>query len=519
LLAFILGIEAIVVSVYADGAALASKPGIVTRFVGEHGAWIVKGLIGFGALFAIFVLLAYRSGLALLAGEIAATSINARWFSLHFAAIALFGVLSRALYADSSGGFPPDVIAVAWIGAAFAVVSTVGLAVAPCNIWSRLIRGTRKLIVSAFAASALACFAGAMSWNLWGSTSRLTFTLVRFILGFFVTNIVVQPWAMRVGTHRFTVVISEQCSGLEGAALILIFGLFWLVLCRKDLRFPQAIALVPAGVAILFLLNAVRIAALILIGHAGAREIATRGFHSQAGWIAFNCVAFAFAIASRHLPWFTVAPRHHVAEFAAAPYLAPFLAILAAGMISRASSGIFEWPYGLRVLAALAALWFFRKRFTEVDWRTGWPGPLTGVVVFAFWIGFDRVSGAAMPSALAAATPTLRNAWIALRVIGAVLTVPIAEELAFRGFLLRRLVSADFENVAWRNFTMFALLASSVLFGLMHGDRWLAGTLAGLCYAGVSLRTGRLGEAIAAHATTNALIAIYVLCFGHWYFW
>ena len=492
---------------------------MITRFVGDYGAWIVKGLIGFAALSAIFVLLAHRSGLALLADELASTTLRAKWFALHLAAIALFGVLSYAFYADSSGRFPPDLIAIAWIGAALGAVSTAALAVAPWHIWDRLVRGAHRLIVSAFAASALACFAGAMSWNLWGPTSRLTFTLVRFILGFFVADIVVQPSAMRIGTHRFAVVISEQCSGLEGAALILTFGLFWLVLCRKDLRFPQAIALVPAGVAILFLLNAVRIAALVLIGHAGAREIATRGFHSQAGWIAFNCVAFAFAIASRHLPWFTVAPRHHAVEFAAAPYLAPFLTILAAGMISRASSGIFEWPYGLRVLAALVALWFFRKRFGAVDWRTGWLGPATGVAVFLLWIGFDRVSVNAMPSALATAAPDLRNSWIALRVIGAVLTVPVAEELAFLGFLLRRMVSADFENVPWRRFTLLALVASSVLFGLMHGERWLAGTLAGLCYAGASLRTGRLGEAIAAHATTNALIAISVVGFGHWSLW
>ena len=189
-----------VVSVCVDGGALASKSGMITRFVGEYGAWIVKGLVGFAALSAIFILLAYRSGLALLADEIASTTISARWFAMHTAAIALFGVLCGALYADASGGFAPDVIAVAWMGAAVAVVCTAGLAVAPWRIWSRLIIGAHGLIASAFAASALACFAGAMSWNLWGPTSRLTFALVRFILGFFVTDIVVRRgpcgWAL-----------------------------------------------------------------------------------------------------------------------------------------------------------------------------------------------------------------------------------------------------------------------------------------------------------------------------------
>jgi CAAX prenyl protease-like protein len=112
-----------------------------------------------------------------------------------------------------------------------------------------------------------------------------------------------------------------------------------------------------------------------------------------------------------------------------------------------------------------------------------------------------------------------RMAWLAVRVLGAVITVPIAEELAFRGFLLRRLVSSDFESVAWRSFAWAPFLISSIGFGLLHGDRWLAGTMAGMIYALAMLRRGRIGEAAAAHAVTNALLAIYVLATGNWQLW
>jgi membrane protease YdiL (CAAX protease family) len=53
----------------------------------------------------------------------------------------------------------------------------------------------------------------------------------------------------------------------------------------------------------------------------------------------------------------------------------------------------------------------------------------------------------------------------------------------------------------------------------MHGDRWLAGTLAGMIYAFAMMRRGRIGEAAAAHAFTNALLAIYVLVTGDWQLW
>ena len=112
--------------------------------------------------------------------------------------------------------------------------------------------------------------------------------------------------------------------------------------------FPAGAALVPAGVVVMYLLNAVRIAALILIGSAGAREIAVGGFHSQAGWIAFNVVALGFSVAARRTPYFTLNPPRAEAETRSADvtsdnptaaYLVPFLVILGAGMVSGALSG------------------------------------------------------------------------------------------------------------------------------------------------------------------------------------
>ena len=97
------------------------------------------------------------------------------------------------------------------------------------------------------------------------------------------------------------------------------------------------------------------------------------------------------------------------------------------------------------------------------------------------------------------------------------MTVPIAEELAFRGFLLRRLISPDFEALPPRTFTWLGLAISSVAFGLLHGSLWFSGILAGLLYAWALLRRGRLGEAVVAHATTNALLVRYVLIFQKWH--
>ena len=45
--------------------------------------------------------------------------------------------------------------------------------------------------------------------------------------------------------------------------------------------------------------------------------------------------------------------------------------ILAAAMISRSLASGFEWLYPLRFVAAATALWLFRSKYSELDWRFG----------------------------------------------------------------------------------------------------------------------------------------------------
>jgi len=110
-------------------------------------------------------------------------------------------------------------------------------------------------------------------------------------------------------------------------------------------------------------------------------------------------------------------------------------------------------------------------------------------------------------------------------VAAAVVTVPIAEELAFRGYLARRFISREFDGVSFSSLTPLSIWLSSVVFGLEHMKNlvdWqhlLLGTLAGLAFAVALRRRGRMGDAVAAHAVSNLLLAAWVLGFGDWAQW
>jgi len=423
----------------------------------------------------------------------------------------------------------PPWTAVLWFASGIGAIALAIFAFIPPAAARQLILRTGRAWVYALVAGAAAWCLVPFSWSLWNTAHGRAFTsgtfdFVRLLLGGVLPDVVADPAKLAIGTSRFTVEIGDACSGLEGLGMILVFGLLWLWFFRKELRFPQALLAVPAGLLAMWVLNAVRIVLLILIGHFGASRIALGGFHSQAGWIAFSGVTLAYAGALQHFRWFAKgASRPAVTESRSAVYLAPFMAILAVSLLTHAASAGFEWLYPLRFIAACCALWFLRRHYQAMDWSLSWTGPVVGVAVAVLWIALERFihpsASGSMPVALAGASAATRTAWISIRAVAAATTVPIAEELAFRGFLLRRLMAEDFETIPLGRVTWPALLVSSIAFGALHGGRWIAGMLAGLLYGFAAARRGRLGDAVVAHATTNALLAIYLLLCNQWQLW
>jgi CAAX prenyl protease-like protein len=182
----------------------------------------------------------------------------------------------------------------------------------------------------------------------------------------------------------------------------------------------------------------------------------------------------------------------------------------------------FDRAYPLKVFAAGIAVWCFRGAYRRLQWTWSWSAFVVGTGVFGLWMALDLTTGtgheSTLPDDLSHLAPGWATAWIVLRIIGSVVTVPLAEELAFRGYLMRRWASLGFEQVPFTRCSWPSVVISSLLFGLLHG-RWFAGTLAGLAYAVVLRRRGNFGDAVLAHAVTNAQIAATVLLTGEWRLW
>jgi exosortase E/protease (VPEID-CTERM system) len=524
ILAVLLSLEKILLGNFVDfhQAQAAQGLGAAVR-AAQH--WGFRFAVAFAAAVLVF-------GWVRAAPELKSVDSYARtarlgwgWILAHVSSVAILVPLTYLLYRAGATPLPYSAIVVLWVIVGASAVLAAGLAIMPWHLW----RDAGRALGSTWLYAACVALLGIGAWQwserLWAPTAGLTFDLVRRILLPIIPTLTANASTRVLATDRFAIEVTEVCSGLEGMGLMLAFTVAWLLYFRREYLFPRALLLMPAGLAAMFALNVLRIAALMLIGYAGFPDVASYGFHSQAGWIAFNSVACALAFLSRRISWFNrTRPKPSappVTDNPTALYLMPLLAILAAGAISQAASSGVEILYPLRLVAGVSVLALYQNKLRGLDWRWSWRGPAVGTLVFLVWILAARflLPAIDMPNKLASLPTGLRVFWIVSRVVGSVLLVPIAEELAYRGYLMRRLVSADFQSVPFRSVRWLALTVTAIAFGLAHGVLWLPGIVAGLAYGLILVRRGSLGEAVAAHATTNALIAASVLAGNQWQLW
>ncbi len=451
------------------------------------------------------------------------------WVPGHLTAYAGLTWLTWSIFEGPAVGRNPAPWVALWICAGLATTVLWMLAVLPVNSWYALLGRSWRAVLLGVVASVVAVAAGSWTTHLWEPFHRSTFWAVRGVLVLFSHNVFCRPVEFIVGAIDFGVEISSQCSGYEGIGLIWVFlGVFYWWF-RHELRFPQALLLIPLATALSWSANVVRIAALILVGAWGWPGVAAGGFHSQAGWLAFNAIALGLVVFARRVPMFSKgeadADGPRVAtENPTAAYLGPLIVIALTTMLTGAfSDGGLDRLYPARVLSAAAIFWYFRRNYTELHWSWSWRAVLGGLVVFVIWMALEPAPSraqetSAVPDLLAKLPHLAAAAWLAMRAVGSVVVIPVAEEFAFRGYLIRRLISADFATVPEGRFTWPSFLVSSFLFGLLH-QRWLAGTAAGLLFALIYYQRGKLTDAVLAHATANLSVTLYVFSTGRWQSW
>ncbi|WP_294222634.1 exosortase E/protease, VPEID-CTERM system [uncultured Shimia sp.] len=431
------------------------------------------------------------------------------WMLVHLVGLA-FIFLPLVLFgaAEISRAFTPTLILLTTGGLLTATGAIFW--VTPLGVWRNWMRNDSYLLPLALLTGFLVPdFADLMRplWE-WSTLSSLTFFLVFLVLTLTGFDVGVHPPTYEIGVEGFWVQIASQCSGVEGIALITIFMGFYAILMRPELRQKRFwLILFPLAVLASWLFNILRITILIVIGARVSPEHALNGFHSYAGWLMFTALALLIVLIAHRAQWLhrNPLPNHPTAAIrhdTLAAKIVPFIVMMLSGVFVSAF-----WPdpeAGYPVRAALMALplLIFLPALRDLWQRPSFEAALVGLVIGGIWI--VTAPEQKLPEAEA---PTLF--WIATRLLGTILLVPIIEELFFRGYLLRRLHR---DSLIW---AVVAVAVSSLLFGLMH-DRFLAGTLAGVAFGLLYLRRSETSDAITAHIVANATIALAALLTAKW---
>lgn len=184
--------------------------------------------------------------------------------------------------------------------------------------------------------------------------------------------------------------------------------------------------------------------------------------------------------------------------------------------------------YPVRTFLVALLLFHYRGEYHELCWkdlakyRITAAATLIGLVTCVMWVYTDWMLSVTGPPP--GFNPTLlpegavRLLMTITRVAGAVLLVPVMEELFWRSFMMRYFIDTDFEAVPLGRFTWFSFIGTAILFGLEH-HLFLAGVAAGVIYNLILCRTRSLAQCVLAHAVTNLALAVYVLYTGQWGFW
>ncbi|MBI1889339.1 MAG: exosortase E/protease, VPEID-CTERM system [Burkholderiales bacterium] len=415
-----------------------------------------------------------------------------------------------------------------WSGALLlALAATAGATlfmIAPLTWWRQFAASEKIPLLLALGVTLVIYFINGIFQNTWDDfLSTPTIAVARFFLELFHADVVANAVTKELGIGNFIVLISSTCSGYEGMAMITAFLAWYSLTFRQDLKYPNALLLYPAALLLMWIFNCIRIASLVGIGHAISPEIAIQGFHSHAGWIYFLCVSIGMILVARRIPFFSGKSGGAMLEIDSLNVLLlPELVLLCATLITLAFTASFDWLYPVRIAVAGLTLGVFWKRFNLGSLTVAVAPVMIGIAVFLLWISIVPASGEtteAFATDLKNNSPLLIAGWLAIRALGATLIVPLAEELAFRGYLINVLSKNEATSgtekfhKAW-----LPLIISSVAFGALH-SAWLAGALAGLAFGVARFIRGKVWDAVIAHMVTNGLLAIYVLSTQQWSYW
>ncbi|HEY4313127.1 MAG TPA: CAAX prenyl protease-related protein [Pirellulales bacterium] len=197
----------------------------------------------------------------------------------------------------------------------------------------------------------------------------------------------------------------------------------------------------------------------------------------------------------------------------------------------------YPYVYTLKVALSIAAIAFVWPTYRQFPFKLSPLAFVVGAVGVVIWVGICHLQleqrilpairlgsllGSGQRSAFnplveLAAQPAWAWGFLTIRFIGLALVVPVIEEFFLRGFLMRACVSENWPAVPFGTVNLLAVAAGTVVPMAMHPGELFAALIWFSMVTGLMVLTRNIWDCVAAHATTNLLLGIYVVVWNQWH--
>jgi hypothetical protein len=223
---------------------------------------------------------------------------------------------------------------------------------------------------------------------------------------------------------------------------------------------------------------------------------------------------------------------------AAAPLAKPPAETGDATPAGHISDGDYPLIYTAKIALTLAAMLFVLPGYRQMiplvgRWRVSFLAIAVGAVGVMAWVGLAALQrwnmhqmgwnlglgtrSAFNPLEQLAGRPALAYGFLAIRLFGLAILVPVFEEFFLRAFVMRFPVETDWWRVPFGRVTPLAVILGTVVPVFLHPAEAIA---AAVWFSGVTwlmLRTRNIWDCILAHAVTNLLLGVWVVISGQWW--
>jgi hypothetical protein len=195
--------------------------------------------------------------------------------------------------------------------------------------------------------------------------------------------------------------------------------------------------------------------------------------------------------------------------------------------------------YTAKIVLTLATMIFVWPGYRQYRWRLNWLAVAVGVIGFVVWIalatwqrqwmpwlaektGSDWLKSLGQRSAFNPLEelrnrPLLAYGFLAVRLVGLALIVPVIEELFLRGFVMRFVMKERWWELPLGSVNRTAVIVGTALPILMHPQEAVAALFWFSAVTWLMVRTRSIGNCVLAHAITNLALGIYVIASGNWW--